>query len=566
MRTLLTKIALVLLPLVLLVVAEGVVRLFGYTKFVIPVAEQPDYLTVNPAYAARYFRGFTPQIAYNPFLKHKPDSVFRVVALGGSSTAGYPYLFYSAFPERFATRLRSVDPVRQIEVINLGMTAVSSHVIRDMIPHVVDIKPDLVLIYAGHNEYYGAFGAGAGKPNPFLIRVRFWFKKSVLFRKFEAIIAPPVPSSRTMMAQSSTNVSIVKDGPEYLSGIQNFADNLEAILKRLNREEIQTYVGLIVSNIQSQSPLGDHSVADQQWRNGQQYLSQSDTSAAKMTLTLAKDYDPVRFRAPEAINQVIKNVAPSYSATVINTEFFVEFGSTDSLFTDHLHPTAMGHDLIAQAFLYEIKRQWVGQSSRIVIAKPSSFDAAYARLLIARLRLGFPFTKGLTEQQQWQEFDRVLMKHQTSGLSADSLASMSVTFQKPPYESLLEAYQRSLAQQDTAEALAHMRSLLYWQPFNESLHFEAAQLASKQSTVMAGEVMQQVAARIPSERYLNTLSALRIRQGALTSASQLLHWIEFNHPQSPVMLYNMARYLVLSGDTLKAHDYFQRYQKVIRRQ
>jgi len=562
MQTFLSKLGAVLLPLVLMVVAEGVVQFYSNTKFLIPVSGEPDYVTVNPAYAARYFRGFTPQVAYNPFLKHKPDSIFRVITLGGSSTAGYPYLFNSAFGERFSARLRSIDPVQQVEVINVGMTALSSHVLRDMTAHIVDMKPDAVFIYAGHNEYYGAFGAGGRNRNPFLIRTLFWCKKSVLFRKLEAIIVPPVESTRTMMAQSATNIAIVKDGPSYRSGIQNFENNLKAILHRFNKEEIQTYIGIVVSNIETQPPLGDDSVATQHWQNGQKYWNQGDTLAAKNAFVLAKEHDPIRFRAPEAINRVIMEVAPRHNAVIVNTASIFGFGTTDSLFTDHLHPTALGHDLMAQAFLDELERQSVRQASYMVAPEPSPFDAAYARLLILRLRIGFPFTEGLTEQQEWQQFERILAYHQQSGRVADSLATLSVTFQKPVYESLFEGYQRNLAEQDTAQALAHMRSLLYWQPFNESLHFQAAQLASQQTSNLAGEVMQLVTARIPSERYLNTLAALRIQQGALGSAGQLLHWIESDYPQSSVMLYNMARYLVLSGDTLRARDYFLRYQKV----
>lgn len=562
MRSFLSKFAAVLFPIVLFVVAEGTVRSFDHTPFFIPVAGNSDYLTVNPAYAGRYFRGFIPQVAYNPFLRDKPDSVFRVVALGGSSTAGYPYLFNSAFPERFATHYRSVHPTRQIEMVNLGMTALSSHVIRDMIPHVIDMNPDAVLIYAGHNEYYGAFGAGGANRNQILIRVLFWCKKSVLFQKLESIIAPPVESTRTMMEQSTTDIAITKDGSVYHSGIQNFEINLEAILSRLNKEQIQTYVGTLVSNIQSQSPLGSDSVATLHWEKGLDHWNQRDTLAARGAFVLAKEFDPIRFRAPEAMNQVIEEVASTNHATVVNMEPIFGFGSEDSLFTDHLHPTSTGYDLMAQSFLQVVEPKWVTKASSLGAPEPSPFDAAYARLLIVRLQLGFPFTKGLSEENQWQQFDRVLATHQQSGRYADSLASLSVTFHTPVYESLLEAYQRNLAEQDTSLALSHIRSLLYWQPFNESLHFQAAQLASEQSTNLAGEVMQLVASRVPSERYLNTLAAMRIRQGALDSAVQLLELIENDFPDSQVMLYNMARYLVLTGDTLTAQLYYQKYQMV----
>ena len=252
MRTILFKIIAVLLPLVLLLIVEGVLRVFESNPFIIPVPGEPEYQTVNPAYAGRYFRGFIPQAAYNPFLKQKPDSLLRIVAIGGSSTAGYPYPFSSGFPERVAIRLHSMHPTSQIEVINLGMTALSSHVLRDMISHVVKMKPDIVLIYAGHNEYYGAYGPHR---NRFLLRTLFWWKQSILFRKLERVISPPVQSSRTMMAESATDVSITLNDPVYRAGVQNFEKNLGVILKSLKKAGVQTYIGTLVSNVVGQAPL-----------------------------------------------------------------------------------------------------------------------------------------------------------------------------------------------------------------------------------------------------------------------------------------------------------------------
>ena len=37
----------------------------------------------------------------------------------------------------------------------------NSFTLRDLFPGVLEQKPDLVLIYTGHNEYYGALGVGS---------------------------------------------------------------------------------------------------------------------------------------------------------------------------------------------------------------------------------------------------------------------------------------------------------------------------------------------------------------------------------------------------------------------
>lgn len=558
MRTVLFKVAAIGLPFVFLVTAELVVRGFGYDTFLIEVPGEPNYQTVNPAYGARYFRGFTPQVAYNPFLKQKPDSVFRIVALGGSSAAGYPYPFNAGFPERVATRLRSTMPVRQIEMINLGMTAFSSHTLRDITPQVVRMNPDVVLIYAGHNEYYGAFGAGGSSRHQGLVRILFWFKKSVLFRKLERLIAPPVQTGRTMMAQSTNDVSIDMEGPVYHAGIENFEKNFGAILQSLQHARIPTYVGELLSNLRGQSPLGLDSTASVAWLAGTRFWAARDTARAMAAFLQAKEHDPIRFRAPEAMNEIIHRLADKYGAIRVNTGEY--FNLSDSLFTDHLHPTALGYDRMAKSFTRALLEPDGPIDSDLIAPEPSPFDAAYARLLITRLRLGFPFTVGLTEEEELTRFEQILSVHQESGRPADSMAALAIRLQTPIYEALLRVQDQNLAERDTVEALSHLRSLLYWQPFNQRLHFQAAELASEHSSHLAAEVMQLVVAKDPSERYLNTLAAIRLRQGVFTVVGPLLRSIEAKHPDSPVMLYNLARYLVQTGDTLSAQEYFKRYQ------
>jgi len=367
-----------------------------------------------------------------------------------------------------------------------------------------------------------------------------------------------------MMAQSTTDVSIAFGGPVYRAGVQNFETNLTAILGRLEKAGIPTYIGTLISNLQSQRPLGLDSVATAEWVSGQEHWTAGDTAAAMASFVQAKEHDPIRFRAPEAMNQILFNLSERHAATLVDLE--PQFGpdERDSLFTDHLHPTALGYDRMARVFVSAIVENPSNIPAELGAPDPAPLDAGHARLLIARLRLGFPFTIGLSEAEELGRFGKILQVHRESGRSADSLAALAIAGQLAVYEALMQAKEHDLAAQDTAQALAHMRSLLHWQPFNESLHREAAELASYQSSNLAGEVMQLVVAREPSETYLNTLAALRIRQRALESAGSLLQSIEASHPESAVMLFNMARYLVQVGDTLKAEVYFRRYQQVAR--
>ena len=43
----------------------------------------------------------------------------------------------------------------------MGMAATNSYTVADVASDVIDQRPDAVIFYGGHNEYYGALGAGS---------------------------------------------------------------------------------------------------------------------------------------------------------------------------------------------------------------------------------------------------------------------------------------------------------------------------------------------------------------------------------------------------------------------
>ena len=155
---------LILIPIFFFVLLEIGLRVFGYgynTEQWISVTE--DKLMLNPDVAKKYFFATkaSPNSIQDVFDKVKKENAFRVFVLGGSSAAGYPYMPLGSFSRYLQKRLELIYPESKIEVVNLSMTAINSYTIRDFMPGVIEQNPDLILIYAGHNEYYGALGAGS---------------------------------------------------------------------------------------------------------------------------------------------------------------------------------------------------------------------------------------------------------------------------------------------------------------------------------------------------------------------------------------------------------------------
>ncbi len=158
---------LVLLPILFIVLLEVFLRTINYgndyTLFV-PLSKRfPDKLYINPNICKKYFSNIehppTPVPDAIDAVK-KPNS-FRIFVLGGSTAEGYPYIPNASFPRDLKRRLQLLFPNKNIEVMNCGMSAINSYTLRDFTPDIIKQKPDLVLIYAGHNEYYGALGVGS---------------------------------------------------------------------------------------------------------------------------------------------------------------------------------------------------------------------------------------------------------------------------------------------------------------------------------------------------------------------------------------------------------------------
>jgi tetratricopeptide (TPR) repeat protein len=156
-------IALVILPLLLLGGAEVALRLAGYgypTGFFKTVRlGQQDYLVNNEQFSLRFF---PPQLARwpDPFVfpaTKAPDTV-RIFIFGESAAMGDPQPAYGA--SRFMeVLLRERFPQKNFEVINLGITAINSHVILPIARECARQAGDFWIVYMGNNEMVGPYGA-----------------------------------------------------------------------------------------------------------------------------------------------------------------------------------------------------------------------------------------------------------------------------------------------------------------------------------------------------------------------------------------------------------------------
>ncbi len=236
--------------------AEGVLRLvnFGQSYPLFVESEQfPEYLQPNPKIINRYFpdSSVAPEVSPDTvyFRKSKPQDSFRIVIQGGSSAAGFPFGRFGSLQGMLEQRVKRLYPDKNIEIINTAMAAVNSYTLLDFVDEIINIQPDLVLIYTGHNEYLGVMGAGsnfAAKGGRFATLSYLYLKDFKLYQLLQSVFfnlhQPEVNtdvSERTLMAQVAKGKSIVLDSDEYQQGKVQFAGNLTDILTSYQQQIFQ---------------------------------------------------------------------------------------------------------------------------------------------------------------------------------------------------------------------------------------------------------------------------------------------------------------------------------------
>ncbi len=403
----------------------------GTTDLFIP-APTPyiNYMKCNPAVAKRYFvrQSTIPQPANDIFLTRKPPNAYRIFVLGGSTALGFPYGNLLMFSRILHKRLQDTFPDKRIEVVNVALTAVNSYTLLDFMDEILEQDPDALLIYSGHNEYYGALGVASLEA----IGLERWIaltymklNRLKLFRLVRGAIDKIARFSQghpqkeeynpygTLMERLVTEQRIEYNSPLFNKGKVQFERNLKAIYEKAEEANVPIIISELVSNIQGMEPFVSLAVdgqpeAQQVYEAAQQSEFKLDYDLAKQDYYRAKDLDGLRFRAPELFNGIIHQVAAAHDSPVIPMRSLFERASPNglignNLMVDHLHPNIDGNFLMADAF-YETLRsnqilaeRW--DSLYILAANHyratwpvTAIDTTIAALMIRHLKGGWPFS------------------------------------------------------------------------------------------------------------------------------------------------------------------------------
>jgi len=84
----------------------------------------------------------------------KPDGVFRIVAMGGSTTYGDQIMdSRDTYPAQLETILKNEDGYTQVEVVNAGVPSYTSwEILVNFEFRILDLQPDMVIFYEAIND------------------------------------------------------------------------------------------------------------------------------------------------------------------------------------------------------------------------------------------------------------------------------------------------------------------------------------------------------------------------------------------------------------------------------
>lgn len=393
------KLIIILIPVLILLIIEGGLRIIGYgDNFHLfiqnPAKGYEKYMIVNPEIGKKYFQKLEYTAPANDiFLKEKPKNTFRIFVMGSSTVFGFPYDRNLMFSRILHKELEDVYPYKKIEVVNTSITAINSFTLLDFTDEILKYEPDAVLMYAGHNEFYGAFGIGSNETmsrNRALTRLHIALLDFKIYQLLRNIIYGVTSKLSgkgnvhgTLMKRIVADKDILLHSEKYEIAMQSYRANMDEILKKLNKQKVPVFLSEVVCNINGMEPFNSVAAdsleaAINVFNRAKLAEQNKDYATASKLYYRAKDLDCIRFRASEDVNKIINELADEYNAHKV--KMLAQFQSHspnrligNNLMTEHVHPNIEGNFLMAEAFLNALVNvEVIGKSE-----KPSQFSTAY---------------------------------------------------------------------------------------------------------------------------------------------------------------------------------------------
>ena len=390
-------------PALLFLLATLVLKWLGIgtsTTFILPSPRADSTgifhfnMRADAAYSSIDLRGPEPRAFEMP----KPGDTFRVVVIGESSVQGFPYPSELAFPRHLELQLSRQMPSRKVEVLNAGIVGLSSTPLVDVVRGALGCRPDAVVLYVGHNEFYGIGGVATTAP---LTDLGITLRRFRVFQWLTSFRAPAMAPSETLITRLPSDFSVGATGDLVGRAERIYRRNLAEMVRLCRASDAEVLLCSVACNLRDQSPIvseppihetdeqlrlrleeaaslvasADHESALTAleaaerlapehaltvYRKGQCLEALGRHADANGCFARARDLDACRFRALGSFRTITREIASASDRThyvdlveaCAQTEAPHAPGSR--LFLEHVHFTLEGHWIAAQGIARRI--------------------------------------------------------------------------------------------------------------------------------------------------------------------------------------------------------------------
>ncbi|WP_442592195.1 hypothetical protein ACSBL2_13330 [Pedobacter sp. AW31-3R] len=546
----------IVLPIVILCLAEVLLRLCGYgynTDLFIQDPDDRSSTVMNRTASRKFFPDTANATKGNQdrFKTVKQPGTLRIFVLGESTTAGYPYMHNGSFPRWLQYRLLHTFPDRNFEIINLSLNAVNSYTVLDFGQQILPYHPDAVLIYTGHNEYYGALGVGS---TSLISGSRWWIHTVLVLRKCRLVQlveslwlnigklsgSKSVDTRDNLMKRMAANQQIAYGSDAYQRGIYQFQQNMGELCKLFSDAHIPVFLGTLVSNEKDLKPFVSQPgkyAANAVYDQARHALANGHVEEAKALYRKTREYDALRFRAPEAMNAAIRKLVKLYPGLYLaDSQKFFEAHSANGIvgketLLEHVHPNLFGYALMSEAFYSAMKQaHFLSPDAEKEISFPELWkqmpvtrvDSLFGAYQIMMLKTGWPFN--IPIEKSFRRGDSMEEK------IAGALAVERITWMN----AMDELFKYSMKNGDKASALRATEAVLLEKPYNIPYYTYAGRLAFETGKGKNAAVYFNKAYQLsPTRENLENIYLLYLKQDLPELAMVQLNKLQEYSDQAP---------------------------------
>jgi Flp pilus assembly protein TadD/lysophospholipase L1-like esterase len=541
------------------------------------------------------------------FPRQKASGTRRIICLGGSTTYGRPYGDTTSFVGWLRQLLPHADPRYQWEVINAGGISYASYRLAVLTEQLLELDPDLLIIYTGHNEFLEERTyPRSERPSLMLQQATLLAARSRIFTLiYRGLRGDPTAGSQRVILPDEVDEilnhtvgpsSYQRDDFQQDQVIRHFQLNLSRISRMARRRGVPLLMVTPAANLRDFSPFKsqfseavsaadrkqwqlhidkarllqveeDWQAARQQLEAAQQLdprqatthfqlghllLKQGESAAALAAFRRARDEDVCPLRALSPVVESVRQAARREGDLLVDFEQLLAEQTQQTqghripgneLFLDHVHPSIDAQQLLAEAIIDRL-----GKASWLSLA--ASWTPELRQQVSLELKQSLDRLDHARARRNLAKVLNWAGKHMEAGQLATSV--LDDLPRDPESLSIASAYMRQLGR--LPQAIELMRRRLAETPVDlDSLRRLGSLLVDNGQARQALEPYQQVVKLAPRDaESQHHLGILLLELGELDQALLALTAARQLEPSDANIHYHLGIVLARRGELSKA--------------